>query len=85
MKLWSSRLSFLILVIFFFARLHISSDARKLPNIMTATEEFQEQFRQLRFEGERMLSERKTGKKNDQIYGVSVREVPDGPNPLHNK
>ncbi|CAF1719954.1 hypothetical protein Bca4012_042056 [Brassica carinata] len=84
MKFWSSRLSFLIVVIFFFAGLRISSDARKLPS-MTATEEFQKQFPQLRFDGERMLPERKTGKKNDQIYGVSVREVPDGPNPLHNK
>lgn len=84
MKLWSSRLSFILVVIFFFAGLHISSDARKLPS-MTAVEEFKEQFRQARFDGERILSEGNTGKKNDQIYGVSVREVPDGPNPLHNK
>ncbi|KAF8100951.1 hypothetical protein N665_0213s0016 [Sinapis alba] len=84
MKLWSSKLSFLIIVIFFFAGLHISSDARKLPNMM-ATEKFQEQFRRQGFYGERMISEEKTGEKNDQIYGVSVREVPDGSNPLHNK
>ncbi|CAH8357606.1 unnamed protein product [Eruca vesicaria subsp. sativa] len=84
MKLWSSRLSFLVLVIIFFAGRHLSSDARKLPS-MTVTEEFQEQFRQLRYDGERMLSEVRTGEKNDQIYGVSVREVPEGPNPLHNK
>lgn len=84
MKPWSQRLSFLIVVIFFFAGLHFSSGGRKLPS-KTAMEKFHEQFRRLRPDGERMLSEVSAGEKYDQIYGVSVREVPGGPNPLHNK
>ncbi|ESQ29049.1 hypothetical protein EUTSA_v10023782mg [Eutrema salsugineum] len=84
MKLWSQRLSFLMVMVLFLAGLDFSSAIRKLPS-MTATEMFHEEFRRLRFDGERMLSEVSAGEKYDQIYGVSVRKVPAGPNPLHNK
>ncbi|CAH2048124.1 unnamed protein product [Thlaspi arvense] len=84
MKIWSQRLSFIIVMILFFAGIHFSYGIRKLSST-TATEMFQEEFRQLRFDGERKLSEVSSNEKYDQIYGVSAREVPQGPNPLHNK
>ncbi|KAJ0265727.1 CLAVATA3/ESR [Hirschfeldia incana] len=84
MKLWSTRLSLLIIVVFIFARLHFSSGGRKLPST-TAMEEFQERFRRLRFHSERMLPPVSTGKKYKQIYGDSLKKTPGGPNPLHNK
>ncbi|KAG2302742.1 hypothetical protein Bca4012_061070 [Brassica carinata] len=79
MKLWNTRLSFLIILIFIFAGFHFSSGGRKLPS--TTAMEFEEQFRRLRFHSERMLP----GEKNKQIYGVSLKKTPGGPNPLHNK
>ncbi|AEE34075.1 CLAVATA3/ESR (CLE)-related protein 14 [Arabidopsis thaliana] len=80
MKVWSQRLSFLIVMIFILAGLHSSSAGRKLPS-MTTTEEFQ----RLSFDGKRILSEVTADKKYDRIYGASARLVPKGPNPLHNK
>ncbi|KAL1212229.1 CLAVATA3/ESR (CLE)-related protein 14 [Cardamine amara subsp. amara] len=80
MRFWSQRLSFLIFMIFLFSGIHFSSGGRKLPST-TAMEE----FRRLSFDGERMLLDVNAGEKYDRIYGVSAREVPEGPNPLHNK
>lgn len=84
MKLWNTRLSFIIIVIVIFAGLHFSSGGRKLPST-TAMEEFQERFRRFRFHSERMLPTVSTGEKYKQIYGVSLKKIPGGPNPLHNK
>lgn len=70
-------------MIFLFSGLHLSYGSRKLPS-MTATEELQ----QLSFDGKRMLSEMSASERYEsyeRIYGVSAREVPDGPNPLHNR
>ncbi|CAN7090733.1 unnamed protein product [Brassica rapa subsp. narinosa] len=84
MKLWNTRLSFIIIVIVIFPGLHFSSGGRKLPST-TAMKEFQERFRQLRFHSERMLRTVSPGEKYKQIYGVSLKKIPGGPNPLHNK
>ncbi|KAJ4877308.1 Uncharacterized protein Rs2_42326 [Raphanus sativus] len=67
MKLWNTRLSFLIIVIFIFVGLHFSSEGRRLPST-TSMEEFQERFRQLR-----TIS---TGEKYKQIYRVSLKKIP---------
>ncbi|CAA7038999.1 unnamed protein product [Microthlaspi erraticum] len=84
MKLWSQRLSFLIIVIFLFAGLRLSAGGRRLPSTTTA-EAFHEQLWRSRFDGGRSLPEVSSREKYNQIYGVSLRLVPEGPNPLHNK
>ncbi|KAF8050759.1 hypothetical protein N665_1889s0001 [Sinapis alba] len=84
MKFWNTRLAFLIIVIFIFAWLHFSLGSRKLPST-TVMEEFQERFRLLRFHKEKMLPTVSTCEKYKQIYGVSLKKIPSGPNPLHNK
>ncbi|CAN6856623.1 unnamed protein product [Brassica oleracea] len=84
MKLWNTRISFTIIVIVIFAGLHFSSGGRELPST-TAMEEFQERFRRFRFHRERVLPTVSTGEKYKQIYGVSLKKIPGGPNPLHNK
>ncbi|CAH8321585.1 unnamed protein product [Eruca vesicaria subsp. sativa] len=84
MKLWNTRLSFLIVLIFLLARFHFSSGGCKLAST-TAMEEFQKGFKRLRFDSKRTLPAVSTGEKYKKIYGVSLKKTPGGPNPLHNK
>ncbi|KAF8086382.1 hypothetical protein N665_0628s0032 [Sinapis alba] len=51
---------------------------------MHSTAEFYEFWRK-RFAEERLLSVVHSGDKYDLVYGVSGREAPAGPNPLHNR
>lgn len=88
---WSQSLSSLIILILFFAGLHLS-DGRHFRTTTTifpmhSTAEFYEFWRR-GFANERMLSVVNSGDKDkydDLIYGVSGREAPAGPNPLHNR
>ncbi|CAF1925121.1 BnaC05g49270D [Brassica napus] len=87
MKSWrQSTSSSLIILILFLGGLHLSYGRHigRTKTPMQSTAEFYEFWRR-RFAEERMLTVVHSGDKKDLIYGVSGREAPAGPNPLHNR
>ncbi|XP_019057641.1 PREDICTED: CLAVATA3/ESR (CLE)-related protein 2 [Tarenaya hassleriana] len=100
MKYSSQRTLFLIFLIFLFAVICIS-DGRNLRPDKSASREKQEEsevwvkepkrtmtadfYRDFRRTPTGATVRILTGQKPDPVYGVSGREVPAGPNPLHNR
>lgn len=87
MKSWRQSISSsLIIFILFLGGLHLSYGRHigRTKTPMHSTAEFYEFWRR-RFAEERMLTVVHSGDKKDLIYGVSGREAPAGPNPLHNR
>ncbi|KAL0794433.1 hypothetical protein Bca101_065810 [Brassica carinata] len=87
MKSWRQSISFLIILILFFGGLRLSyaRHLRTTKTPMHSTAEFYEFWQRRRFEEERMMTAVQSGDKDELIYGVSGREAPAGPNPLHNR
>ncbi|CAH8382935.1 unnamed protein product [Eruca vesicaria subsp. sativa] len=89
MKSWRQIISSIIILILCLGGLRLSyaRHLRSMKTPMHSTAEFYEFWRWRRFDEKRMLTVVPSGDddKNELIYGVSGREAPAGPNPLHNR